>query len=47
MYAFIKVTHANHMKGQTMLQELLQETVVPDTTWHPNNLEAAMSQFVT
>lgn len=47
MYAFIKVTHANNMKGQTVLQELLPEAVVPDPTWHPNNAEAAMSQFVS
>lgn len=43
---FIKVICASNIKGQNVLQELLQETAVPDPPWHPDNPEATVSQFL-
>lgn len=37
MYAFIKVIHENNIKDQTVLQELLQETVVPHSLVSPQS----------
>ena len=43
MYAVIKVTHANNMKGPTVLSELLQEAIVPDPTRDPNSPETTIN----